>query len=154
MIFVFPYTPINIWYFSTFWLASLCITSSRFIHLTSTDSNSFLFMCAILVSFWQLALLQQTSPNMSMAYNDKSLSFCSYIHQRKLCSCSTCLCHYESQAKGATLSETCCCHAEGKRSGRTTQGLFKLFSEVPLPFTLHWPKQIIKQAWHQLSKAI
>ena len=32
----------NIWF--SFWLTSLCIMVSRFIHLTTTDSNSYLFM--------------------------------------------------------------------------------------------------------------
>ena len=32
--------------FFSFWLPSLCITGSRFIHLTITDSNSFLFMAS------------------------------------------------------------------------------------------------------------
>ena len=39
------YICVNMWnLFSSFWLTSLCIISSRFIHLTRTDSNAFLFM--------------------------------------------------------------------------------------------------------------
>ena len=44
-IFLVPYTCINIWYLSfSFWLTSLCIIGSRFIHLVRTHSNEFLFM--------------------------------------------------------------------------------------------------------------
>ena len=40
-----PYIFINIWYlFFSFWLTSLCLLGSRFIHLIRTDSNAFLFM--------------------------------------------------------------------------------------------------------------
>ena len=36
---------VRIWYLSfSFWLTSLCIIGSRFIHLIRTDSNMFLFM--------------------------------------------------------------------------------------------------------------
>ena len=39
------YISINIWHlFFSFSLTSQCMTGSRFIHLTTTDSNSFLFM--------------------------------------------------------------------------------------------------------------
>ena len=35
----------NIWYLSfSFWLTSLCVIGSRFIHLIRTDSNAFLFI--------------------------------------------------------------------------------------------------------------
>ena len=34
----------NIYLFFSFWLTSLCRTGSRFIHVTRTDSNSFIFM--------------------------------------------------------------------------------------------------------------
>ena len=41
--FYIPYVCVNIWYLLfSFWLTSLCITGSRFIHLTRTHSNSFL----------------------------------------------------------------------------------------------------------------
>ena len=40
-----PCICVNIWYlFFSFWLASLSITGSRFIHLNRTNSNSFFFM--------------------------------------------------------------------------------------------------------------
>ena len=43
--FQIPYICITIWYLSFyFWLTSLCIICSRFIHLIRTDSNAFLFM--------------------------------------------------------------------------------------------------------------
>ena len=39
---------LNIWYlFFSFWLTSLCITGSRFIHLTRTDSNAFSWLSSI-----------------------------------------------------------------------------------------------------------
>jgi len=37
---------VNIWYLF-FWLTSLCIKGSWFIHLTRTDSNLFLFMAGL-----------------------------------------------------------------------------------------------------------
>ena len=41
---------LNIWYlFFSFWLTSLCITDSRFIHLTRTDSNAFSWLSSILL---------------------------------------------------------------------------------------------------------
>ena len=41
---------IRIWYLSFyFWLTSLCIIGSRFIHLIRTDSNAFLFMAESIV---------------------------------------------------------------------------------------------------------
>ena len=44
-LFLDPNICVNIWYlFFSFWLTSLCITGSRFIHLSSTDSNLFLLM--------------------------------------------------------------------------------------------------------------
>ena len=40
-----PYICVNIWdLFFSFWLISLCITGSRFIHLTRSDSNLLFFM--------------------------------------------------------------------------------------------------------------
>ena len=39
-----PYICISIYLFFPFWLTSLCIIGSRFIHLIRTDSNIFLFM--------------------------------------------------------------------------------------------------------------
>ena len=43
-IFLVLYTYINIWYlFISFWLTSLCMIASRFVHLIRTDSNAFLF---------------------------------------------------------------------------------------------------------------
>ena len=42
------YICVSIWYlFFSFWLSSLCITGSRFVHLNSTDSNSFLSVANI-----------------------------------------------------------------------------------------------------------
>ena len=41
--FYIPYICLNIWHLCFFfWLTSLCITGCRFIHLTTTVSNSFL----------------------------------------------------------------------------------------------------------------
>ena len=37
-------------YFFSFWLTSLCIIGSRFIHLIRTDSNAFLFFFFLLLS--------------------------------------------------------------------------------------------------------
>jgi len=40
IIFLIPYMCVNIWYLSfSFWLTSLCIIGSRFIHIIRTDSN-------------------------------------------------------------------------------------------------------------------
>ena len=44
-IYIYIYICINIWYLSFFfWLTSLCIIGSRFIHLIRTDSNVFLLI--------------------------------------------------------------------------------------------------------------
>ena len=40
-----PYICVSIWYLHfSFWLTSLCIMGSSFVHLIRTDSNAFLFM--------------------------------------------------------------------------------------------------------------
>lgn len=69
-----------------------------------------------------------------MAYNNKNLLLVYSTYQLLLCSCSTCLFHSESQAKGAVpirdmlllMAEPC------------------IFSDVALPFTLHWSKKHCK----------
>ena len=44
LFFYIPYMCVRIWYLSfSFWLTSLCIIGSRFLHLITTDSNVFLF---------------------------------------------------------------------------------------------------------------
>ena len=43
--FYFPYIRVNIQYlFSAFWFTSLCMTNSRFVHVTTDDPILFLFM--------------------------------------------------------------------------------------------------------------
>ena len=40
-----PYICVSVWYLHvSFWLTSLCIIGSSFVHLIRTDSNAFLFM--------------------------------------------------------------------------------------------------------------
>ena len=56
---------VNIWYLS-FWLTSLCIIGSRFIHLIRTDSNVFLYPLSVdghLGCFHVLAIVNSAAVN-------------------------------------------------------------------------------------------
>ena len=57
---------VNIQYlFFSFWLTSLCITGSRFIHLTSTDSNLFLFIVSD-IPLWASMVVQRLRIHLPM----------------------------------------------------------------------------------------
>ena len=59
-----PYTCLHIQYLSfSFWLTPLCITGSRFVHITRTDSNAFLFIAVtqlLLSYFWPFSFFKKT----------------------------------------------------------------------------------------------
>ena len=103
----------------SFWLTSLCIIDSRFIHLIRTDSNAFLFMADLLrflsdISFllWKPPGIFLTSPETVIP---NSYCFCSggwrYSHKVPLILCLTLI-------RKTWLSHVCAKPADNSTLGR------------------------------------
>ena len=107
----------------------------RFIHLTTLT----LYVCHISQLLTACAPATNISKDVNGLQWQKICLCCSYRHQRKLCSCSMCLFHYESQAKGATLSKTCCCHgirkAEWQNHTKAFQTLLRSDTSIHITLT-------------------
>ena len=68
LFFWIPYMCVNIYLFFSFWLISLSITGSRLIHLTRTDSNSFLFIVILDYMFATLHRVSFTASKHCMSF--------------------------------------------------------------------------------------